>query len=142
MFAIAVNALYTSLRKRGTTRQLASAIVTCVISALLLLPVLIWFNIRFNVVQAAIPVAEVEVALIYVALCGWLLPLGVTTTYCLFTLPRSSTTSVHIPRQNRTIRANAAAAILHSYVAIYLKGYSVGMARLSRGAFSGSAAGI
>ncbi|TME00757.1 MAG: FHA domain-containing protein [Chloroflexi bacterium] len=111
MFAIAVNALYTSLRKRGTTRQLASAIVTCVISALLLLPVLIWFNIRFNVVQAAIPVAEVEVALIYVALCGWLLPLGVTTTYCLFTLPRSSTTSVHIPRQNRTTRANAAAAI-------------------------------
>src|SRR2546425_8390951 len=75
MFAIAVNALYTSLRKRGTTRQLAGAIVTCVISALLLLPVLIWFNIRFNVVQAAIPVAEVEVALIYVALCGWLLPL-------------------------------------------------------------------
>jgi hypothetical protein len=111
MFAIAVNALYTSLQKRGTTRQLAGAIVTCVISALLLLPVLIWFNIRFNVVQAAIPVAEVEVALIYVALCGWLLPLGVTTTYCLFTLPRSSTTSVHIPRQNRTTRANAAAAI-------------------------------
>src|SRR6266568_4072590 len=111
MFAIAVNALYSSLRKRGTTRQLAGAIVTCVISALLLLPVLIWFNIRFNVVQAAIPVAEVEVALIYVALCGWLLPLGVTTTYCRFTLPRSSTTSVHTPRQNRTTRANAAAAI-------------------------------
>jgi pSer/pThr/pTyr-binding forkhead associated (FHA) protein len=107
MFAIAVNTLYTSLRKRGTTRQLTGAIVTCVISALLLLPALTWFNMRFNVVQAGIPVVEVEVALIYVALCGWLLPLGVTTTYCLFTQPRISTTSVHIPRQNRTTRANA-----------------------------------
>jgi pSer/pThr/pTyr-binding forkhead associated (FHA) protein len=111
MFAIAINALYTSLRKRGTTRQLAGAIVTCVISALLLLPALIWFNTRFTAEQAATPIAEVEIILIYVALCGWLLPLGVTTTYCLFTQPRTSTTSVHIPRQKRTTRANAATAI-------------------------------
>jgi len=110
MFAIAVNALYTSLRKRGTTRQLAGAIVTCVISALLLLPALVWFNMRFNDVQAATSLAEVEVALIYVALCGWLLPLGVTTTYCLFTQPRASMTSARIPRQNRTTRANTATA--------------------------------
>ncbi|HAT46853.1 MAG TPA: hypothetical protein DDW33_06680 [Ktedonobacter sp.] len=110
MFAIAVNALYTSLRKRGTTRQLAGAIVTCAISALLLLPALIWFNMRFSVVQAALSTAEVEVALGYVALCGWLLPLGVTATYCLFTQPRTSTTSVNIPRQHRTTRANTASA--------------------------------
>ena len=106
MFAIAVNALYTSLGRRGSTRQLAGAIVTCVISALLLLPALVWFNIRFTVVQAALSTAEVEVALAYVALCGWLLPLGVTATYCLFTQPRISTTAVRIPRQNRTTRAN------------------------------------
>ncbi|TMD01569.1 MAG: hypothetical protein E6J11_02785, partial [Chloroflexi bacterium] len=92
MFAIAVNALYTSLGRRGSTRQLAGAIVTCVISALLLLPALVWFNIRFTGVQAALSTAEVEVALAYVALCGWLLPLGVTATYCLFTQPRISTT--------------------------------------------------
>lgn len=108
MFAIAVNALYTSLRRRGTIRQLAGAIVTCAISALLLLPALAWFNIRFTVAQAALSTAEVEVALAYVALCGWLLPLGVTTIYCLFTQPRISTTSVRIPRQNRTTRANTA----------------------------------
>jgi pSer/pThr/pTyr-binding forkhead associated (FHA) protein len=108
MFAIAVNALYTSLRRRGTIRQLAGAIVTCAISALLLLPALVWFNMRFAVVQAALSTAEVEVALAYVALCGWLLPLGVTTIYCLFSQPRISTTPVHIPRQNRTTRANTA----------------------------------
>src|SRR5947209_19636942 len=110
MFAIAVNALYTSLRRRGTTRQLASTIVTCVISALLLLPAIVWYNTRFSVEQAAISMAEVEVALVYVALFGWFLPLSITVSYCLFALPRTSTTSVHIPRQQRTTRSNAASA--------------------------------
>src|SRR5438874_2192064 len=71
MFAIAVNALYTTLRRRGTTRQLAGAIVTCVISALLLLLALAWYDMRFSIEQAVIPVAEVEVVLVYVALFGW-----------------------------------------------------------------------
>ncbi|GAC1350262.1 MAG: hypothetical protein NVSMB27_31100 [Ktedonobacteraceae bacterium] len=106
MFAIAVNALYITLRRRGTTRQLAGTIVTCVISALLLLPAMIWYDMRFTVEQAAISVAEIELALVYVALFGWLLPLSVTASYCLFALPRTSTTSVHIPRQKRTTRAN------------------------------------
>jgi len=107
MLAIAINTLYTSLRRRGTTRQLTGAIVTCVISALLLLPAIIWYNLRFTVEQANLSVAEVEVALVYVVLCGFVLPLGVTTAYCLFTLPRTSTTSVHIPRPKRTTRVNA-----------------------------------
>ena len=107
MLAIAINALYTSLRRRGTTRQLASAIVTCVISALLLLAAFAWYNQRFTTAQGNLPLAEVEVALVYVALWGWILPLGATVAYCLFTLPRTSTTSVHIPRPKRTTRANA-----------------------------------
>ncbi len=113
MFAIAVNALYTTLWRRGTTRQLAGAIVTCVISALLLLPAIVWYNGRFGIEQAAISVAEVEVALVYLALFGWFLPLSVTVSYCLFSLPRTSTTSVHIPRQKRTrtTRANAVTAL-------------------------------
>jgi pSer/pThr/pTyr-binding forkhead associated (FHA) protein len=113
MLAIAVNALYTTLRKRGTTRQLAGAIVACVISALLLLPAIIWYNIRFSSVQAAISVVEVSLALIFVALCGWVLPLSVTIFYCLYTQPRDSNTSVRIPRQHshrkRTTRGNAIA---------------------------------
>lgn len=111
MFAIAVNALYTTVRRRGTTRQLASAIVTCVIAALLLLPALVWYNMRFSIEQAAISTAEVELALVYVALFGWFLPLSVTASYCLFALPRTSTTSAHIPRQKRTTRADAATVL-------------------------------
>lgn len=113
MFAIAVNALYTSLRRRGTTRQLASAIVTCVISALLLLPALVWYTMRFSLEQAAISVAEIEVALVYVSLFGWVLPLSVSTAYCLFALPRTSTSSLHIPRQkrSRTTRLNTSSRL-------------------------------
>ncbi len=113
MIAIALNALYTTIRKRGTTRQLAGAIVTCVISALLLLPAILWYNVRFSAVQAAISVVEITLALIYVAVCGWILPLGVTASYCLFTRPRDSHTSARIPRQRkhtkRTTRGNAVA---------------------------------
>ncbi|MBV9712677.1 MAG: FHA domain-containing protein [Ktedonobacteraceae bacterium] len=99
MFAIAVNALFTNLRQRGTTRQLAGAIVVCVIAALLLLLALVWYNLRFSVGQGKVATAEVELALVYVALWGWGLPLGVTATYCLFTSPRNTTTAMHIALQ-------------------------------------------
>ncbi len=113
MLAIAVNALYTTLRKRGTTRQLAGVIVACVISALLMLPAITWYNVHFSSVQAAVSLVEVAVALAYVALLGWVLPLSVTISYCLFTRPRDSNTSVRIPRhrslRKRTTRGNAVA---------------------------------
>jgi pSer/pThr/pTyr-binding forkhead associated (FHA) protein len=99
------------MRKRGTTRQLAGAIVACVISALLLLPSIIWYETRFISSQATISVVEVTLVLAFVALCGWVLPVSVTTVYCLFTQPRDSNTSARIPRQlnhrKRTTRGNA-----------------------------------
>jgi pSer/pThr/pTyr-binding forkhead associated (FHA) protein len=108
MCAIAANALYTTLRRRGTTRQLAGVLMLCVVSALLLLPAIIWFNLRFSAKQADLSFAEVQVALAYVALWGWLLPLGATGTYCLFTLPRNSQTNVRIPRLDRSEQPQAA----------------------------------
>ena len=84
--------------------------MTCAISALLLLPALFWYNLRFNPAQATLSVAEIEVALVYVALWGWLLPLSITIAYCLFTQPRTTTASLPVPRQQRTTRLNEAAA--------------------------------
>lgn len=57
-------------------------------------------------------VTEIEVALVYVALWGWLLPLSITVAYCLFTQPRTTTSSIAIPvpRQRRTTRLSEAAA--------------------------------
>lgn len=112
MLAIAANALYASLRRRGTTQQLTGAIVTCAISSLLLLPAIVWYNIRFGVEQATLAPAEVEVALVYVVLWGWFLPLAITAAYYLFTLPRTGITSVHIPLQQRTTRADPSAETL------------------------------
>ncbi|HET8843043.1 MAG TPA: FHA domain-containing protein [Ktedonobacteraceae bacterium] len=103
MLAITINALYTTLHKRGTTRQLAGAIVASVVSALLLLPALLWYNIRFTTLQAALPVGEIGLMLFYVALCGWTVPFAVTATYCLFTGPRDSHTAGRLPRQRKRI---------------------------------------
>ena len=101
MLAIAMNALFTSLRHRGTTRQLAGALLVCVVSALLLLLALVWYNLRFPVGQVA--GAEVMLALVYVALWGWVIPSSVTLTYCLFTAPRNTQTALHIPLQKAAV---------------------------------------
>jgi pSer/pThr/pTyr-binding forkhead associated (FHA) protein len=111
MFAIAVNALYTSWRRRGTTRQLAFVIVSCVLSALLLLPAIIWYNARLSVSPSSIGLIEAAVALIYVALWGCMVPVAATTSYCLYTRPRESHTWARLPRHRskRTTKGNAAA---------------------------------
>lgn len=105
MCAIAIIALYTPLRKRGTTRQLAQAIVVCVISALLLLPALLWLNLRLLTQPGEISITEVVVALLYVAVWGWSFPVIVTTLYCFYTQPRSVTQTVqHQPQSVPRVR--------------------------------------
>ena len=97
MFAIVTNVLYSALRRRGRTHQLARATVVCVISALLLLPAIIWFNSRFNIQQSQISVFEVVSILVYIALFGWVVPLGITGLYCFFALPRPTSTTALDP---------------------------------------------
>ena len=111
MCAIAANALYTTWRKRGTTRQLAFVIVSCVLSALLLLPAIIWYNARLSASPALISLIEAAIALIYVALWGCIVPVGATASYCLYAQPRESHTSARMPRHRskRTTKGNAAA---------------------------------
>lgn len=102
MLTIAVDALYTTLRRRGTTRQLARALVAAVICALLLLPALLWYNLRFSAEQAAISGLEIGIALVYIVLCGWVAPCGVTAAYCLFTTPRDSNTAGRLQGQGKS----------------------------------------
>lgn len=78
---------------------------------MLLLPAIVWYNERFGIEQAALAPAEVEVALVYVVLWGWFLPLAITASYYLFAQPRTSTTSVDIPQQ-RTTRTDPSAETL------------------------------
>jgi pSer/pThr/pTyr-binding forkhead associated (FHA) protein len=110
MLAIAINALYTTLRKRGTTRQLAGVIVSSALAALLLLPALFWYMTRFSVAQTSHSSLEIGLLLAYVALCGWVAPFGITTAYCLFARPRDSSTAGRLPGQRkRTTKARAEA---------------------------------
>ncbi len=112
MLAVVANALYTTLCRRGTMQQLAAAIILCVVCALLLLPAIIWYNLRFSIEQGSLSLAEVEVMLAYIALCGWLVPLSVTSVYYLFTAPRISTVSGRmLSQKKRTTKANGTIAL-------------------------------
>jgi pSer/pThr/pTyr-binding forkhead associated (FHA) protein len=93
MASIATNSLYSTLRQRGTKRDLTVAIIVCVLSVLLLFPAIIWFDLRFNVKQALISSLELKGLLVYITLCGWGLPLSVTFLYCFSALPRTSVQS-------------------------------------------------
>src|SRR2546423_1852444 len=107
MLAVVANALYTTIRRYGTTQQLAAAIILCVVCALLQLPAIIWYNLRFSIEQATLSSAEIEVLLAYIALCGWVVPLSVTFIYYLFTSPRVSTISGRLQsRKKHTTVAN------------------------------------
>jgi pSer/pThr/pTyr-binding forkhead associated (FHA) protein len=113
MLATIANALYTTVRRYGTMQQLTAAIILCVVCALLLLPAVIWYNLRFGVEKASLSVAEVEVMLAYVTLCGWLVPLSVTSSFYLFTTPRLSSTSGRMRSQKRSSTLLNTANVLH-----------------------------
>ena len=102
LLATTTNILYSALCQRGRTRQLARVTVVCVISTVLLASAIIWFNNRFFTQQTPISVFETISMMIYIAVFGWLIPLGVTSFYCLFTLAHSSnrpsTTTYRPPR--------------------------------------------
>ncbi len=96
LFAIATNILYSALHRRGRMRQLRRVTMLCVISALGLLPAIIWFNGRFTIQQTRLSVVEVIGMLVYITLCGWVVPLGITSLYCLFALPRIPPTALKL----------------------------------------------
>lgn len=74
----------------------------CGVSALLLLPAIAWYYVRFNAQQAFLSVAEIAVALVYVALCGLLVPCGITIIYSFFSQSRIATALGGIPSQNNS----------------------------------------
>jgi pSer/pThr/pTyr-binding forkhead associated (FHA) protein len=96
--AIAADALYTALSKRSPMRRLAWAVVCSVISALFLLPALLWYNLRFSV---GLPVVQVGLTLSYVALFGWVFPCIITTVYCIFPFQQATNPAGHVQGQRK-----------------------------------------
>lgn len=87
---LVVCAFYTFPLRRGSIRQFIVAIACCVISASLVLPAFIWYNLRFGDPRPIVAASEMIVALIYLVICDWVFPLGVMVVYGFFTAPRKA----------------------------------------------------
>jgi pSer/pThr/pTyr-binding forkhead associated (FHA) protein len=94
-------ATYALARKRGTPRQLAGAMLGCLAAAVCILPAIIWSETRLDLQGPALSVSEVLLWLAWVAVIGWMLPLGVGAGFLLLAPPFDA-------RQSRLRQANRA----------------------------------
>ncbi|MGH2487640.1 MAG: FHA domain-containing protein, partial [Ktedonobacterales bacterium] len=76
--AIAAHAL---VRKRGTSRQLAHCVLACLAAACLSFVPIWWNQNRLDLYGPSLALSEVLLALIWTALCGWVVPLGMLVGY-------------------------------------------------------------
>jgi pSer/pThr/pTyr-binding forkhead associated (FHA) protein len=87
LLAAAGIAAYALARRRGTPRQLAGAMLGCLAAAACLLPAIIWSQTRLDLQGPALSVSEVLLWLSWVAVLGWMLPLGSSVGFLLFAVP-------------------------------------------------------
>jgi pSer/pThr/pTyr-binding forkhead associated (FHA) protein len=80
-------AAYALARRRGTPRQLAGAMLGCLAAAVCILPAILWGGTRLDLQGPALSVSEVLLWLAWVAVIGWMLPLGTSAGFLLFAAP-------------------------------------------------------
>ncbi len=85
--AAAALAVWALVRRRGTTRQSAQAILICLACAALMIFPVWWDQSRFQFFGSSLDSAEVTLVLSWVAVFGWTLPLGMLTSYMLLAEP-------------------------------------------------------
>ena len=87
LLAAAGVATYALARRRGTPRQLAGAMLGCLVAAVCILPAIIWSETRLDLQGPALSVSEVLLWLAWVAVIGWMLPLGISAGFLLLAPP-------------------------------------------------------
>ena len=87
LIAAAGVAGYALARRRGTPRQLAGAMFGCLAAAVCILPAIIWSQTRLDLQGPALSVSEVLLWLAWVAVIGWMLPLGTSAGFLLLAAP-------------------------------------------------------
>jgi pSer/pThr/pTyr-binding forkhead associated (FHA) protein len=107
LLAAAGIAAYAVARRRGTPRQLAGAMLGCLAAAACLLPAIIWGQTRLDLQGPALGVSEVLLWLSWVAVLGWMLPLGSSMGFLLFSTPVDSRQAL---KQRTPGRVGAAAS--------------------------------
>lgn len=80
-------AVYSLAMRRGTPRQLAGAMFGCLVAAISILPAIIWSQTRLDLQGPALSVSEVLLWLAWVAVIGWMLPLGSSAGFLLVAAP-------------------------------------------------------
>ncbi|MGZ3601279.1 MAG: FHA domain-containing protein [Ktedonobacterales bacterium] len=86
-------ATYALLRRRGTPRQLARATLTCLIAGTLMLAAIWWKQNRLDLYGPTLSVMQVLFWLIWTALCGWCVPVGMLVGYAVLAAPLETTAS-------------------------------------------------
>src|SRR5579883_213501 len=87
LLAAAGVAAYALLRRRGTPRQLAGAMLGCLAATVCILPAIIWNETRLNLQGLTLSSSEVLLWLAWVAVIGWMLPLGTSAWFLLLAAP-------------------------------------------------------
>ncbi|HEX6778233.1 MAG TPA: FHA domain-containing protein [Ktedonobacterales bacterium] len=87
LIAAAGVAVYALARRRGTPRQLAGTMFGCLAAAISILPAIIWSQTRLDLQGPALSVSEVLLWLAWVAVIGWMLPLGSSAGFLLMAAP-------------------------------------------------------
>ena len=87
LLAAAGVAGYALTRRRGTPRQLAGAMLGCLAAAVSILPAIIWSQTRLDLQGPALSASEVLLWLAWVAVIGWMLPLGSSAGFLLYAAP-------------------------------------------------------
>ncbi len=80
-------AAYALARRRGTPRQLAGAMLGCLAASVCILPAIIWSETRLDLQGPVLSTSEVLLWLAWVAVIGWMLPLGVSAGFLLLAAP-------------------------------------------------------
>lgn len=92
-------AIFALARHRGSSRQLANAVLICLLSASLSLLPIWWKQTQLDFYGPAVSPLSVTFWLVWIALCGWSLPIGVFASYT-FLAAAQPTQGQSIPGQS------------------------------------------
>ncbi len=101
LLVAAAIALYALRLRRGTPRQLARAMLVCLICCCLMFAPIWWAQSRFDLLGPALDPTEIGFWLAWTALLGWSLPLGTALGYALLAASQPLTGAVPVPAHLR-----------------------------------------
>jgi pSer/pThr/pTyr-binding forkhead associated (FHA) protein len=90
LLAAAGVAVYALRRRRGTPRQLALGVLTCLVASGLMLAPLFWLQNRLDVAGPTVSASEVSLWLVWTAVLGWVVPLSTLAGYMLLAAPQET----------------------------------------------------